>query len=359
MSTTNVTPPLPAGKKRKTYYVKKDSKELSDNQFAVHRITDDARISKLMTKPNADKECERLEKVSTGGGHVEPGNGKKRSRRVTLTSARLLEDVADLLRRELKPNEEAEVHASIYDAEHSDADRLTKTEYQEWVNEIVAHLKRLEAEEQSAAQALTDAANPPVERWTKEATELGTTLGARIGTFKAMANSVQQVNDNFSSLKNAIDAGKLPKTTRIMPDVEWKKTTKDGKHTTDQKGFVDFQDYCLVILKRGKSAVYQMLKDAKMPREKKDPDNSFGELVKRGAKSFVNMHKKLSGKDKEIGFDSFMESVVAAARAIMSAKLATDRKKADAAEQLAASQARDQQIQDRVDNLPPAQGQAG
>jgi hypothetical protein len=145
-----------------------------------------------------------------------------------------------------------------------------------------------------------------------------------------MQPKIEQVRENFVSLKNAIDGGSLPKTARIMPTYSWKKTNKDGKTTTDQRGFLDFQDYCRTVLRRGKSAVYQMLKDAKMPKEPKDPDNSLGALVKRGAKSFVNLHKKLWDKDKkENSFDSFMESIVMAARALVVADLATNRKEAD------------------------------
>src|ERR1035438_679144 len=99
---------------------------------------------------------------------------------------------------------------------------------------------------------------------------------ARVGTFKAMYSSVDQVQQNFIDLNDAIEDGRLPPTARIMPTYSWKKTTKDGKHTTDEKGFRYFQDYCAVILKRGKSAVYSMLKNAKMPREKEAPDNSLG-----------------------------------------------------------------------------------
>jgi len=356
MSTANVTPPLPEGKKRKTYYVKKDSKELSDRQFAVHRIADDARISELMTKQNADKECERLEKLTTGGEYAEPGNGKtKHSRKVTLTEARLRGDVEGRLGRELTPDEQGEIESQIIDSQHSDVSSLTKDEYQDYVMEVAQHLKNEAAAEAAAAQALADAANPPIERWTKEATELGTSLGARIWSFADMHDVVEKVNQNFAALDDAVDAGDLPPSARIMPDYPWKKTTKDGKHTTNEKGFRYFQDYCLVVLKRGKSAVYSMLKNAKMPREKKDPDNSLGAVIKRGAKSFVSLHKKLSEKDKkETNFDSFVESVVKAARALMADELAASRQEAD--QQAAPTTPEHQEEANRP--LPPSQEQA-
>jgi hypothetical protein len=192
----------------------------------------------------------------------------KHSRRVTLTEARLREDVEGRLGRELTPGEQGEIVSQIIDSQHSDVSSLTKDEYQDYVMEVAQYLKQQHATEAAAAQALADAANPPVERWTKEATELGTSLGARIGTFAAMHDVVEKVNQHFAALKDAIDVGNLPPSARIMPDYPWKKTTKDGKHTTNEKGFLDFQDYCLVVLKRGKSAVYSMLKNAKMPREK-------------------------------------------------------------------------------------------
>ena len=359
MSTTNATPPLPEGKERKTYYVKKDSKELSDKQFAVHRIADDARISELMTKPNADKECERLEKLTTGGGHVEPGDGKtKHSRRVTLTEARLQKDVEGMLGRELTPDEQDAIESQIIDSQRSDVSSLTKDEYQDCVMELAQHFKQEEAAEAAAAQAIADAANPPVERWTKEATELGTTLGARIWSFAAMHDVVEKVNHNFAALKDAIDAGNLPPSARIMPDYPWKKITKDGKHTTNEKGFLDFQDYCLVVLKRGKSAVYSMLKKGKMPREKGDPDNSLGAVIKRGAKTLTNLHKKLSDKDKKkVSFDIFMEQVVTAARAIMTAELAAKREEADQPAATTTAEVALKTLQAEV--LPPSQGQAG
>jgi hypothetical protein len=99
-----------------------------------------------------------------------------------------------------------------------------------------------------------------------------------------------------------------------------------------------------------------MLKNAKMPREKKDPDNSLGAVIRRGAKSFTNLHKKLSDKDKkETNFDSFMESVVKAARALMVAELATSRQEAD--QQAAPTTPKHHEEENRP--LPPAQGQAG
>ena len=140
-----------------------------------------------------------------------------------------------------------------------------------------------------------------------------------------------------------------------MPTYGWKKTTKDGKHTTDQVGFIDFQDFCKVILKRGKSAVYQMLKDAKMPREENDPDNSFDALVKRGAKSFISLHKKL--EDRTVGFDSFMSSITNAARAIFAAEQATNRKKADQPAATTTAQVGHETMQGEF--LPPSQGNAG
>jgi hypothetical protein len=262
----------------------------------------------------------------------------------------VIKDVSGLLARDLTSQEELQISDSLAGAEP-----LTKSEYENYVSETAGHFRNLEHEEVAQAQALADAANPPVERWTKEATELGTNLGVRIGTFKAMEPQIEQVRVNFIALKDAIDAGKLPKTTRIMANYSWKKTKKDGKTTTNEKGFRDFQDYCRVILKRGKSAVYTMLKDAKMPREKKAPDNSFGALVKRGARSFIGLHEEL--EDQTIGFDSFMESITNAARAMLAAEQVANRKAAD--EPVAATTAKVGNETMKGEVLPPSQGQAG
>jgi hypothetical protein len=241
---------------------------------------------------------------------------------------------------------------------------ITKDSYDEAVRQYAAEFQEEAAEAVEEARIAEEQANPPLERWTTQAAELGTKMSsmlvaaeARVGTFKAMYASVDQVQQNFTDLNEAIEDGRLLPTARIMPTHSWKKTTKDGKHTTDQKGFRYFQDYCPAILKRGKSAVYQMLKDAKMPREKKDPDNSLGALVKRGAKSFVNLHKKLEDKDKKVSFDSFMGSVVTAARALVAADLATNREEADQPAATPASPIHHAQEESRP--LPPSQGQAG
>lgn len=274
----------------------------------------------------------------------------KRQRKVKLTAEKVTKDVARLLERELTTGEKLQISDSLADAEP-----VTRSEYEDHVSEVAAHYRNVEQEEAAEAQALADAANPPVERWSKEATELGTNFGVRIGTFKAMEPQIEQTRKNFAALKAAIDDGKLPKTARIMPTYGWKKTTKDGKHTTDQVGFIDFQDFCKVILKRGKSAVYQMLKDAKMPREENDPDNSFDALVKRGAKSFISLHKKL--EDRTVGFDSFMSSITNAARAILAAEQATNRKKADQPAATTTAQVGHETMQGEF--LPPSQGNAG
>jgi hypothetical protein len=266
---------------------------------------------------------------------AKPGNGKKKSGKFEVTAELLICDIGAALGRELTPAEQGTIQGGVNDLR---GDVLTtKASYSETVRHYAGEFKAEAEEAAEEARIAEEGKNPPVERWTTQATELGTKMGlmlvaaeARVGTFKAISSNVDQVKQNFIDLKDAIDAGRLPKTARIMPTYSWKKTTKEGKHTTEQKGFLDFQDYCRVILKRGKSAVYAMLKDAKLPKEPKDPDNSLGALVTRGAKSFTNLHKKLSDKDKkETSFERFLELVIAAARTIKTDELAADREKAD------------------------------
>ena len=292
-----------------------------------------------------------------------PGNGKKKRGKFDLTADLLIRDVEETLRRELTPAEQGTIQGGINDLRGETL--MTKTSYAEAVRHYAAEFKAEAEQAAEEARIAEEQVNPPVERWTAEATELGTKMSsmlvsaeARVGTFRAMSNSVDQVKQHFIDLKDAIDAGRLPETARIMPTYSWKKTTKDGKTTTDQKGFLDFQDYCKVILKRGKSAVYQMLKDAKVPKEPKDPNNSLGALVKRGAKAFTNLHKKLSDKDKkETSFDGFMEKVVAEARALVAAELAKAREEADQQPATTTEKVGQEEVKDEV--LPTSQKQAG
>ena len=359
MSTTNVTPsPRDKGKQQKN----------SNEHIAL--VMQEAAIK--LTRKLTDEEVAIAWKFAVAADHQitadevlaainepipqRPGNGKKKSGRFDVTAERLIRDVEETLGRELTPTEQGTIQGGINDLRGETL--MTKTSYAEAVRHYAAEFKAEAEEAALEARIAEEQENPPIERWTTEATELGTNLKAKIGTFAAMQPKIEQVRENFVSLKNAIDGGSLPKTARIMPTYSWKKTNKDGKTTTDQRGFLDFQDYCRTVLRRGKSAVYQMLKDTKMPKEPKDPDNSLGALVKRGAKSFVNLHKKLSDKDKkENSFDSFMESIVMAARALVAADLATNRKEADQPAAIPTSAKHHAEEENRP--LPPALGQAG
>lgn len=359
MSTPNVTPqPSKGGGKQQKNSNEHIAVVLQEAAFKLTRkLTEEESGIAWKFAAAADHEITADEVLAAINEPVpqRPGNGKTKSRKVDVTADRLIRDVEETLRRELTPAEQGTIQGGINDLRGETL--MTKTSYAEAVRQYAAQFKEVAEEAAEETRFAEEQAHPPVERWTKEATELGTTFGAKIGTFKAMATSVQSVNDSFSALQTAIEERKLPADARIMPTHTWKKTTKDGKHTTDHKGFLYFQDYCQVILKRGKSAVYQMLKDAKMPREKKDPDNSLGTLVKRGSRSFIGLHKKLSDKDKkETSFDGFMELVVKAARAILAAELDASRQDADDPVAATTAKVRNETVQGEV--LPPSQDQA-
>jgi hypothetical protein len=339
MSTPNVTPQPPKGGGKQ----QKNSNEhiaLVLQEAAIkltRKLTDEEGAIAWKFAIAADHEIAADEVLAAINEPIppRPGNGKKKGGKFDVTSDRLIRDVGETLGRELTPAEQGTIQGGLNDLR---GDTLTtKESYRETVRHYAAEFKAEAEEAAEEARIAEEEKNPPVERWTTQATELGSRMSsmlvaaeARIGTFKAMSSSVDQVRQNFADLKDAIDAGRLPTTARIMPTYSWKKKTKDGKHTTNQKGFLDFQDYCLEVLKRGKSAVYAMLKSAKAPKEPKEPDNSLGAVIKRGAKSFTSLHKKLSDKDKqETTFDRFMEQVVTAARAVMAAELATMRVEAD------------------------------
>jgi hypothetical protein len=366
MSTTNVTPsPGGKGKQQKN----------SNEHIALVLLEAAAKITRKLSAIEekavreyavaADHEvtADELLKVINEPVPQRPGNGRKKRGKFEVTADLLIRDIEELLGRELTTAEQGTIQGGVNDLRGDT--QVTKASYAETVRHYGAEFKAEAAEAALVAQLADERANPPLERWTTQATELGTKMSsmlvaaeARVGTFKAMFNSVDQVKQNFIDLKDAIDAGRLPDTARIMPTYSWKKKSKDGKTTIAQQGFVNFQDYCLVILKRGKSAVYQMLKDAKMPREKKDPDNSLGAVIKHGAKSFVNLHKKLSDKDKkETSFDRFMDLLVAAARAIKADELAADREKADQ-QPVGETTANVGETTVQGEVLPPSQGQA-
>lgn len=328
----------------------------------TRKLTDDESTVAWKFAVAADHEVTAAEVLAAINEPVppkKPGNGRtKRSKKIEITSVLLNRAVEEALGRELTPAEQGTIQGAINDLRGDTL--ITEESYSVAVKDYAAEFKAEAEEAAEEARIAAEQANPPLEKWTTQATDLGTTLKAKIGTFAAMKPAVEQVRESFGSLKDAIDAGRLPKTALIMPTYQWKKTTRDGKHTTDQNGFLDFKDYCSVILKRGKSAVYQMLKDANMPKEKKDPDNSLVALVSRGAKSFINLHKKLSDKDKqETSFDSFTEKIVLGARALMAAELATKRSEANQPAATPASPKAPTIAHEEHHPLPPSQGQAG
>jgi hypothetical protein len=338
MSTTNVSPSL--GRKGKQ---QKNSSEhivvvMQEAAFKLTRkLTDEESGVAWKFATAADHEITADEIIHAINEPIpaKPGNGKKKRGKFDVTADLLIRDVEETLARELTAGEQGTIQGGINDLRGETL--MTKTSYAEAVRHYAAEFKAEAEQAAEEARLSEELANPPLERWTTEATELGTKMNsmlvaaeARVGTFRAMSSSVDQVKQDFKDLKDAIDDGRLPKAARIMPTHSWKKTNKDGKTTTVQLGFLDFQDYCKVILKRGKSAVYSMLKNASMPREPKKPDNSLGAVIKRGAKSFINLHAKLSDKDKkETNFDRFMEQVVTAARGLKSDELAKNRGEAD------------------------------
>jgi len=350
MSTTNVAPPLPEGKKR-TYYVKKDSKELSDKQYAVHRIADDERVSELMTKPAADKKCERLNNPPPPNS-LRPGNGKRKPRQTVRPAESVIPDVAGVLGRDLTASEQGDIHAAL----EQEKVKLTKADYEQYVGEWAMRFRQMEYEAMPEEQKIAE----QLAAWNKDATELGTDLSARIGTFKAMEPQINQVKQDFIDLKEAIDEKRCPDSTRIMPDYVWDKTNKDGKTTTAQKGFLHFEDYCKVILQRTKQAVYAMLKDAESPAEKRDPDNTPATLIKRGAAAFLKLYLLLKPQDKSVTFERLMNSIVAAARAEATERMKKEQKKNGDTEALRAiAEVTGAKHEENNRPLPPSQGLAG
>jgi hypothetical protein len=348
MTTTNVTPPLPEGK-RNTYYVKKDSKEISDKQYAVHRIAGDARVSELMTKLAADKKCQQLNNPPK---LLRPGNGEKNPRQTVRPPDVVIKDVAGALGRELTASERGDIHAALEQEEV----KLSKADYEQYVGEWAVRVKQMAydalPEEQKIAEQLA--------AWNKAATDLGTDLTARIGTFKAMEPQINQVKQGFIDLKKAIDGNRLPESTRILPDYEWDKTNKDRKTTTAQKGFLHFEDYCRVILQRTKQAVYAMLKNAEPPAEKGEPDNTPATLIKRGAASFLKLYLLLKPQDETVTFERLMNSIVGAARAEAGERMKKEQKKNGDTEALRAVAEITSAKQEYNNHaLPPSQGQAG
>jgi len=221
----------------------------------------------------------------------------------------------------------------------------------------------------NAAPAAEEAA-PPVEKWTKNASELGADLKAKIGTFAAMKPQINQVKYDFGSLKYCIESGKLPPTARIMPEYEWQKThKKDGSKTTEH-GFLHFEDFCQVVLKRTKQAVYAMLADCDPPAEPKppetDPEKIKGALLKRGTASFLKLFQDGAVHEKSLTFNALMQRIVSN----VTARYADELKQArERAKNVAAELASLEAIAGGVNHttakrvvereiLPPSQGQA-
>jgi hypothetical protein len=202
------------------------------------------------------------------------------------------------LEKELgRPLTNDEEEQSIESLEESEAIE-TENDFHAYVEQIVAYIREAEArnqvEEQARARAAEEAAHP-LETWTKDATELGTHVGSAVEKLVAMQPQIEQVNKNFAKLKARITDGSLPETARIMPDVEWKKKMADGS-LRDEKGFLHFEDYCCVVLKRSKQAVYAMLKNCAAPAEPKaketDPEKIKGSLLKRGTTSLSKLFEE-------------------------------------------------------------------
>lgn len=264
----------------------------------------------------------------------------------------VIKDVAGALGRELTASEQGDIQAALEREEV----KLSKDDYEQYVGEWALRFRQMAydamPEEQKIAKQLA--------AWNRAATDLGTDLTARIGTFKAMEPQINQVKDGFTNLKAARDGKRLPESTRIMPDYKWEKTNKDGETTTPQMGFLHFEDYCRVILQRTKQAVYAMLKDAQLPAEKEDPDNTPATLIKRGAASFLKLYLLLKPQDEAVTFERLMNSIVAAARAEAGARMKKEQKKNGDTEALRAV-AEIASAKHDYDNrpLPPSQGQAG
>jgi hypothetical protein len=234
--------------------------------------------------------------------------------------------------------------------------KLTKDDYEQYVGEWAGRFRHMEYDAKPEEQKLAD----QLAAWNEAATELGTDLTARIGTFKAMEPKIHQVKRGFRDLKKAIDLKLFPDSTRIMPYYEWDKTNKDGKTTTAQKGFLHFEDYCRVILQRTKQAVYAMLKDAGSPAEKRDPDNTPATLIKRGAAAFLKLYLLLKPQDKSVTFERLMNSIVAAARAEAGERMKKEQKKNGDTEALRAiAEVTSAKHEENNRPLPPLQGQAG
>jgi len=206
----------------------------------------------------------------------------------------LLTAIEKELGRSLTDDEE---QLSIEALEDSDG-METESDFHAGVGQIVAHIweeeARVQAEEQARARTDEETANP-LETWTKDATKLGTNLGSKFEKLAAMKPQIERVNEDFAKLKARIADKSLPDTARIMPDTAWQKKMPDGS-LKNEKGFLHFEDYCQIVLKRTKQAVYAMLKNCAAPSEPKaketDPEKIKGSLLKRGTTALSKLFEE-------------------------------------------------------------------